>query len=212
MTETITTVTKPLYATVGAGDAIFTAVTEAVEKVRDSVSGVDVSGRVEEARERIANLPADVQEQLGALRERVSTLPTELPEEVAALRDKLNSEELRKLVDQLLDLYSDLAVRGEETVGKLRANPVVEGRLGQAENLYNDVVHRAEGVYDSVSTQVSGLLGKAEAESEAEPVVDAEVVQVTTEVEAAPEPKPAPAKKAPAKKAPAKKAAAAKKQ
>ena len=220
MTETITTVTKPLYATVGAGDAIFAAVTEAVEKVRDSVAGVDVTSRVEEARERIANLPADVQEQLGVLRERVAGLPAELPEEVAALRDRLNADELRKVVDQLLDLYSDLAVRGEETVGKLRTNAVVEERLGQAENLYNDVVNRAEGVYGSVSTQVTGLLGKTEAAPAAAPVVDAEVVAVTSEVEAAPavapapapepEAAPAPAKKAAAKRAPAKKAAAKK--
>lgn len=83
-----TTVTKPLYATVGAGDAIYASVLDTVEKVRTRAAAVDVSGRVEEARERFANLPADLQEQVEVVRQRISALPSELPEDLAELREK----------------------------------------------------------------------------------------------------------------------------
>ncbi|WP_067668026.1 heparin-binding hemagglutinin [Nocardia miyunensis] len=216
MTEATQTVTKPLYATVGAGDALYTAVNDLVGKVRERAATVDVSGRVDEARERIANLPADAQEQFGTLRQRLSGLPAELPEDLADLRERLSPEELRKLADQyyhqLVELYQDLASRGEETVDRLRANPNFEERFERVEGIYTDVVTRAEDVFGKVSDQARGLLGSTE-ESEAEPVVDAEVVQVTHEPaapgdEASAEEtsaKKAAAKKAPAKKAPAKK-------
>ncbi|MQY18181.1 heparin-binding hemagglutinin [Nocardia macrotermitis] len=221
MTEATLTVTTPLYATVGAGDALYTAVNDLVGKVRERAATVDVTGRVDEARERIANLPADAQEQFETLRQRVTNLPTELPEDLAELRERLSPEELRKVADQyyrqLVDLYQDLASRGEETVDRLRANPAFEGRIEKVEGLYTDVVTRAEDVIGKVSDQARGLLGSTE-EAEAEPVVDAEVVQVTHEPAVAPEAaespveetaKKAPAKKAPAKKAPVKKATAA---
>ncbi|MBO0852543.1 MAG: heparin-binding hemagglutinin [Nocardia sp.] len=188
-------VTKPLYATVGAGDALYSAVNDLLDRVRDR-SAID--SRVEEARERLSNLPADVREEVESLRERLSGL--DVPDEIAELRDKLAPEELRRVVDdyyqELLDFYSDLAVRGEETVDRLRAKPAFGDRFDKVENLYNDVVDRTEDVLNKVR-------GKGEATDEA--VVDAEVVEVTTEETAAPA---APAKKAPAKKAPAKKAPA----
>ncbi|WP_040828211.1 hypothetical protein [Nocardia jiangxiensis] len=225
MTEATLTVTKPLYATVGAGDALYAAVNDLVGKVRERAATVDVTGRVDEARERIANLPADAQEQFETLRQRLTGLPNELPEDLADLRERLTAEELRKAVDQyyhqLVDLYQDLASRGEETVDRLRANPAFEERFEKVEGIYSDVVTRAEDVFGKVSDQARGLLGSTEEQAEAEPVVDAEVVQVTHEpaapVDEAPaadeaEVKKAPAKNAPAKKAPAKKAATTAKQ
>ncbi|QLY32228.1 heparin-binding hemagglutinin [Nocardia huaxiensis] len=221
MTEpkiTTATVTKPIYATVGAGDAIYTAVLDAVSQIRERAAASDVTGRVEEARERLANLPADVQEQVEVLRQRVAALPSELPEDLAELREKATPEELRRLVDQyyhqLLDLYADLAARGEETVEKLRANPTFEGRYEQVESVVNDLVAQTQDVIGKVSDQVAPLLGRVKEDAVAvEETVEAEVVGVTTESEpAAPAPaakKAAPAKKAPAKKAPAKKAAPA---
>ncbi|MBF6172935.1 heparin-binding hemagglutinin [Nocardia blacklockiae] len=219
MTESHTTATvRPLYATVGAGDALYAAVNDLVVKVRERAATADVSGRVEEARERLSNLPADAQEQFGTLRQRVSALPSELPDDIAELRERFTPEELRRLVDQyyhqLLDLYSDLAERGEETVGRLRSeNTSFDEQFGRVEGLYNDLATRAEDVLGKVGEQARGLLGQkvAEAESAAESVVDAEVVQVTTEPATAGPAKKAPAKKAPAKKAPAKKTTAAKK-
>ncbi|MEU6564256.1 heparin-binding hemagglutinin [Nocardia nova] len=222
MTQPNVTVTKPIYATVGAGDALYAAVNDIVDRVRDRAATVDVNTRVEEARERLSNLPADVQDQIETLRGRLTGLPSELPDDLAELRERFTSDELRKLVDQyyrqLVDLYSDLAVRGEETVDRLRTNPGFDERFDKVEGIYSDVVTRAEDVLNKVSDQARGLLGKtAEAAEEVAPVVDAEVVAVTTEAtsepvaeESAPAAKKAPAKKAPAKKAPVKTAAAKK--
>ncbi|WP_405486452.1 heparin-binding hemagglutinin [Nocardia sp. NBC_00511] len=217
MTETTltATVTKPIYATVGAGDAIYAAALDLVSQLRERAVGADVSGRVEEARERFANLPADLQEQVETLRQRVQALPSELPEDLAELREKATPDELRKLVDQyyhqLLDLYTDLAARGEETVEKLRTNPAFEERFEQVESRYNDLLAQTQDVIGKVSEQVGPYLGRAkETVEDVAETVDAEVVDVTTESAPVDEaPKVAPAKKAPAKKAPAKKAAPA---
>ncbi|MCA2205673.1 heparin-binding hemagglutinin [Nocardia rosealba] len=209
MTEKTATVTKPLFATVGAGDAIYTAVNEVVADVRERVATTDAKARVEEARERIANVPADVQAQFDTIRERLAGLPSELPEDLAELREKFTPEELRKLAEQYyrqaLDIYADLAVRGEETVERLRANEAVDEQIGRVESLYKDASTRAE----EALAKVTDLLGRGKEEAqaaaaEAAAVVEAEVVAVTDE--AAPAKAPA-AKKAPAKKAPAKKAA-----
>ncbi|MFF2085098.1 heparin-binding hemagglutinin [Nocardia sp. NPDC058176] len=209
MTEKTATVTKPLFATVGAGDAIYAAVNDVVADVRERVATTDAKARVEEARERFANVPADVQAQFDTLRERLSGLPSELPEDLAELREKFTAEELRKIAEQYyrqaLDIYADLAVRGEETVDRLRANEAVDEQITRVESLYKDASARAE---DALA-KVNDLIGRGKAEAEAaaekvEAVVEAEVVAVTTE----PAPAKAPAaKKAPAKKAPAKKAA-----
>ncbi|MER7452198.1 heparin-binding hemagglutinin [Nocardia beijingensis] len=223
MTEKNATVTKPLLATVGAGDALYTAVNDVFAQVRERAAATEVQTRVEEARERFANVPADVQDRFESLRERLSGLPAELPDDLAELREKFTAEELRALAEkyyrQALDLYADLAVRGEEAIERLRANQVVDERIGKVETLYGDAVSRAEDVLE----RVNGLLGrpaKVEGEIEADevaapaPVVEAEVVEVTTEAAPAPvtngAPKKAPAKKAAtpaAKKAPVKKAA-----
>ncbi|MFI2281872.1 heparin-binding hemagglutinin [Nocardia beijingensis] len=223
MTEKNATVTKPLLATVGAGDALYTAVNDVFAQVRERAAATEVQARVEEARERFANVPADVQDRFESLRERLSGLPAELPDDLAELREKFTAEELRALAEkyyrQALDLYADLAVRGEEAIERLRANQVVDERIGKVETLYGDAVSRAEDVLE----RVNGLLGrpaKVEGEVEADevaaaaPVVEAEVVEVTTEAAPAPvtngAPKKAPAKKAAtpaAKKAPVKKAA-----
>ncbi|MFF0545615.1 heparin-binding hemagglutinin [Nocardia thailandica] len=204
------TVTKPLFATVGAGDALYTAVNDVVTEVRGRVGAADVQARVDEARERIANVPADVQAQFDSLRERLAGLPSELPEDLAELREKFTPEELRRLAEQYyakaLDIYADLAVRGEETVDRLRANHLVEEQITRAESLYKDASARAEDVLGKVNDLLNR--GKAEPVADAAPVVEAEVVAVTTEEPApAAEPKKAPARKAAAKKAPAKKAA-----
>ncbi|MFC4375886.1 heparin-binding hemagglutinin [Nocardia halotolerans] len=210
MTEKTATVTKPLFATVGAGDAIYTVVNDVVTDVRDRVSANEAKARVEEARERFANVPADVQAQFDTLRERIAGLPSELPEDLAELREKFTPEELRKLAEQYyrqaLDIYADLAVRGEETVDRLRTNQAVDEQIGRVESLYKDASTRAE----EALTKVNELLGRTKAEAEAaaaeaQAVVEAEVVAVTTEP--APAAKAPAAKKAPAKKAPAKKAA-----
>ena len=113
--KTIVNVTKPLYATVGAGDAVVAAVADAVAKVREraETTRTEVSGRVEDARER-----------LETLRQRVTGLPSELPE-WAEVREKLTVEELRRLAEEYRtsagDRYADLAERGEETLDRVSA-------------------------------------------------------------------------------------------
>ncbi|NKY54070.1 hypothetical protein [Nocardia vermiculata] len=163
MTQANIIVTKPIYATVGAGDALYEAVNGIVDRVRDRTN-VDVNSRVEEARERLSNIPADVQDQIDALRGRLSGLPSDLPDDLAELRDRFTPDEFRRTVDQyyrqLLDLYSDLAVRGEETVDRLRTNPGFDERFDKVEDIYSDVVTRAEDVLNRVSDQARGLLGR----------------------------------------------------
>jgi len=217
MTEKTVTVTKPLFAAVGAGDAVYAAALDVVTQVREKAgSTAEVNGRVEEARERFAHVPADVQAQFGSLRERLSGLPGELPDDLAELRDKLTAEELRKLAEEYyakaVDLYTELATRGEETVERLRANQAVEDRIERVETLYKDATSRAEDVVGKVNgllgrparTEEPGPIAGAEPVEPIAPVVDAEVVDIATEPE--PEPAPAPKPGAP-KKAPAAKKA-----
>ncbi|MBF6357483.1 heparin-binding hemagglutinin [Nocardia higoensis] len=221
MTEKTVTVTKPLLAAVGAGDAVYAAAVDVVTQVRERAgSTADVTGRVGEARERIAHVPADVQAQFEALRERLSGLPGELPDDLAELREKLTPEELRKLAEEYyakaMDLYAELAARGEETVERLRANDVVEQRIGRVETLYKDAASRAEDVVG----KVNGLLGRPARTEEAAPIVDAEpvaavveaeVVDITPDVAPSPDTAPAPEATAATPKTAAKKAPAAKK-
>ncbi|UGT64687.1 heparin-binding hemagglutinin [Nocardia asteroides] len=208
MTEKNATVTKTVFATVGAGDAVYTAVLDAVGQVRERAVTTDVQSKVGEARERLTK--TEVQAQFDSLRERLSGLPSELPEDLAALREKFTPEELRRIAEQYyrqaLDIYADLASRGEETVDRLRTNQVVDERIQRVETIYNDTVKSAEGVVGRVS-DLLGRQAKAAEEKAAEvvdaaPVVEAEVVAVATEVAptegqaAAPKKKPAPRKKA----------------
>jgi heparin binding hemagglutinin HbhA len=165
MTEptTIDGVRKPLFATVGAYDAAYEAIADLVTQVRERAenTSTDVSGRVDDARERFATLPADVQEQIEALRERLAALPSELPEDIAELREKFTTEELRKAAESYLkvalDLYSDLAVRGEETVERLRTKPTVSERIEKVEGLYNDAVNQTQDALAKVSEQARSV-------------------------------------------------------
>lgn len=135
---------KPLYATVGAGDAAVQTVADVVAKVRERAEtvGTDVSGRVETLRERLAGLPAD------------------LPER-AELREKFTVEELRKFADDYrsgaVDLYADLATRGEGTLERLRTRPRFEQPIKRAEDLYSDVFSRTEDAWGKVSERTRAL-------------------------------------------------------
>ncbi|NUS42632.1 MAG: heparin-binding hemagglutinin [Mycobacteriaceae bacterium] len=180
MPNTTTTVTKPLYATVGAADRLYEAIVESYDQVRDRA---EVNARVEKLRGQLANLPAELQDQLQTLRERVAKLP-EVPEEVTELRARLAPEELRKSADSYLksaiDLYEELAGRGEQTVERLRHDERVE----RAEGLYRDALGLAQDTVGKVVNAVSGTAAEAE-----------ETVEATV-VEAEPAPKAPRAKKA----------------
>ncbi|NMN98200.1 heparin-binding hemagglutinin [Antrihabitans stalactiti] len=142
MTETtkpIEAARKPLYATVGVGEA-------AVQTLSDVAV---------EARARVTTLTADVQEQFEALRERFTGLQSSLPDDVAELRTKLTAEELRKIADEYrtiaIDRYSEFAERGEGAIERLRTRPAIEERIEKAEDLYTKAVEAAEEALGTVS-------------------------------------------------------------
>lgn len=153
----IETVKKPLYATVGAGDAAAQAVADVVAKVREraETTSTDVSGRVEEARERFATLSTDVREQIETLRQRLG-LPSELPE-WAELREKFTVEELRKVAEEYrrgaADLYADLVERGEGAVERLRTRPGLEQRIERAEDTGDAAADKIDEAKAAVATK-----------------------------------------------------------
>ena len=161
-------VKKPLYAYVGATDAVVQAVADVVAKVRERAAETDrgdVTEAVEGARERLSTLPADIQEQIEALRERLAGLPSELPDEIAELREKFTAEELRKAAEQYLkvaaDLYAELATRGEETVERLRNRSGVDEQIEKVEGFYKDAQERAEGFVGDARERAEGFVGEA---------------------------------------------------
>ncbi|MBJ8338825.1 heparin-binding hemagglutinin [Antrihabitans sp. YC3-6] len=128
-------VTKPLYATVGVTDVAAQTVSDVVSKLRQRTENPDLSGVIDDARDRIASLRSELPADLTELREK-------LPADLAELREKLTIEDLRKFADDYrqstIDLYTDLAERGEATVDRLRNGSVVERGLERAEDLYGD--------------------------------------------------------------------------
>jgi heparin binding hemagglutinin HbhA len=181
---TLDYVTKPLYATVGAGDALYTAVAEAYSSVRGRAGSTDVSGQVDKLREQLAKLPADVQTQVSELRARLG-LP-ELPTDLTELRGHLAPDELRKTADtyvkSALDYYGELSTRGEDTVTRLRA----DDRVAQVENYVLDAVGKLVDL-------VGGKSGEVTAEGV---VVEGAVAEDDAVEGAAAEGKPVRAKKA----------------
>ena len=105
-------VKTPIFAAVGAGDAVVQAVADVVAQVRSRAES-----RTSEVNARIADISEDVTEGVESLRERLANLPAELPDEIAELRERFTPEELRKVAEAYLkvasDLYTSLAERGE---------------------------------------------------------------------------------------------------
>ena len=103
-------VRTPLLAAIGAGDLATHAVIDAVNKARTRVDAGTTSAR-----------------------ETVDTLPRDL----AGLREKVDPAELRKLVDEYTEaaqkLYHKLADQGEETWGRVKAQPQVSKAIDQLE-------------------------------------------------------------------------------
>jgi len=146
---TLDYVTKPLFATVGAGDALFTAAVDALGQVRE-LAGT-VPSDVEKLREQLAKLPADAAEQFTELRGRLA-LP-DVPKDLTELRALLTTEELRKTADtylkSALEYYGELATRGEATVERLRADE----RVAQAEGLVTEAVTKITDLVSGAKTE-----------------------------------------------------------
>lgn len=162
-------VKTPLFAAVGAGDAVVQAVADVVAQVRSRAEtrGTEVTERVDTARARIADLSEDVTEGVESLRERLTNLPAELPDEIADLRERFTPEELRKVAEAYLkvasDLYTSLAERGEETVERIRRTPAVEEGLDRANSAANDVVDLTEQALGTVASQTRAVGERAAA-------------------------------------------------
>lgn len=135
--KVIDNVTRPLYATVGAGDAAVQAVADAVAEVRQRAehTGTEVSGWFEDARERVGSLPTDVQERIEAFRQRLAGLPSDLSGR-AQVREAFTVEGLRNDYEEYrkgaVELYADLAERGAGAVERLRTRPGVDERTEPA--------------------------------------------------------------------------------
>lgn len=161
-------VTKPLYATVGAGDALYTAVIDAISTVRGRAgsASTDVGGQVDKLREQFAKLPAELQTQATELRERLGL--TELPKDLTELRAQLKSEELRKTADtyvkSALDYYGELSSRGEETVTRLRADE----RVGKVEGYVSDAFAKITDLVGSKAAPAESPVEDAPAEGSGE--------------------------------------------
>ncbi|MCZ4079219.1 heparin-binding hemagglutinin [Rhodococcus sp. H36-A4] len=159
----------PLYAAVGAGDAVVQAVADVVAQVRSRAEsrGTEVTERVDTARARIADLSEDVTEGVEGLRERLAKLPAELPDEIADLRERFTQDELRKVAEAYLkvasDLYTSLAERGEEAVERIRRTPAVEDGLDRANAAANDVVDLTEQALGTVASQTRAVGERAAA-------------------------------------------------
>ncbi|OOL28330.1 heparin-binding hemagglutinin, partial [Rhodococcus rhodochrous] len=153
----------PLYAAVGAGDAVVQAVADVVARTRRraETTGTDVTDRVDSARGRLADFQEDLTENVESLRERLAGLPAELPEDLAELREKFTAEELRKVAEAYLkvasDIYTALAERGEETIERLRKQPVVEESIGRAEAAFGDAVELTEEALGTVARQTRAV-------------------------------------------------------
>jgi heparin binding hemagglutinin HbhA len=171
-------VRTPIYAAVGAGDAVVQAVADVVAQVRSRAEtrGGEVTERVDTARARIADLSEDVTEGVESLRERLTALPAELPDEIADLRERFTPEELRKVAEAYLkvasDLYTSLAERGEETVERIRRTPAIEEGLERANAAANDVVDLTEQALGTVASQTRAVGERAAALAGAEEFAD----------------------------------------
>jgi heparin binding hemagglutinin HbhA len=119
----------PLLAVLGAGDYAVTTVTKAVATARTRAT-----------------------EQAETVQQRVA----ELPDEIGGLRDKLNTDELRKAVNELGNelraqaeqAYADLAERGELAWGRIRRQPQVQQALSAIETYTEKLDARVDDIVD----------------------------------------------------------------
>ncbi|MFW0783248.1 heparin-binding hemagglutinin [Gordonia sp. CPCC 206044] len=227
MSDTTRTLANPIYAAVGAGDYVVAQFNDIIAQLRDRTESVSENAqtRIEETRTRFSSLPEDV------------------PASIEELRTKFSGDELRKVYEEYLgtatEFYNSLATRGEETVERLRAQPLVQENLDRAGKVYSDAVDLTEDTLGVVSSQtrlvgeraakLTGLVsGKVEDLAvdieEAGATIKSETAEAADEIDGAagtveakgrtannsPAKRVAAAKKAPAKKAPAKKAPAKK--
>jgi hypothetical protein len=163
-----TTDTKPLYAVAGLADL-------AVEKLRALPARMPAfADRAESAattvREKLAELPADLEKLRAELPGDVQKLRTDVPAGLAKLRDELPADvqklrddlpayvhnvqtKLVKVSGDLADAYDDLSVRGEGAVKRFRKERAGELRAVSAK--VADTADKAADVADKVADDIS---------------------------------------------------------
>ncbi|MYR07036.1 heparin-binding hemagglutinin [Gordonia sp. SID5947] len=238
MSESTRTLANPIYAAVGAGDYVVTQFNGIISQLRERTESAS-----ESAQARFEETRGTAQARFEETKNRINALPEDVPAGIEELRGKISSEELRKTAEGYLesatDFYNSLAERGEETVERLRQQPVVQENLDRAGKVYSDAVDLTEDTLGVVSSQTR-VVGERAAKLAGR--VSNRVEDVAADIEgagqaiksgtadaadeiggaagtveakgrtanASPAKKVAAAKKAPAKKAPAKKAPAKK--
>lgn len=149
MTTTERNLPSPFYAVVGAGDLALKQVSDAVTQIKERTEAASETAqtRFEETRGRLNALPEE--------------LPGTIESTIDDLRTKLSPEELRKLADSYVEfatsVYTSLAERGEEAVGRLWQQPIVQEGLTRAEKTYNDAVDLTEDALGAVSHQTRAV-------------------------------------------------------
>ncbi|AZG46126.1 heparin-binding hemagglutinin [Gordonia insulae] len=163
MSESTRTLANPIYAAVGAGDYVVAQFNDIVAQLRERTETVSETAqtRIEETRSaaeaRLEKAVEDAKSTFEDTKTRFNTLPEDVPAGIEELRGKLTSDELRKAAESYLDsateFYNSLAERGEETVERLRQQPLVQENLDRAEKVYNDAVDLTEDTLGVVSSQ-----------------------------------------------------------
>ena len=135
--------------------------------LKSAVEGGDVTGQRVLLVEDMVTTGGSSLKGVESLRERLANLPAELPDEIAELRERFTPEELRKVAEAYLkvasDLYTSLAERGEETVERIRRTPAVEESLERANSAANDVVDLTEQALGTVASQTRAVGERAAA-------------------------------------------------
>jgi heparin binding hemagglutinin HbhA len=212
----------PVYAAVGAADLAYQQVNEVIAQLRERTEAATEQAQArfeaatEQAQARYEETREQAQARIEAARERLQALPEEFPSDIEGLREKFTAEELRKVAEAYIevatDIYNSLAERGEDAVGRLRAQPLVDENISRVEKAYADAQQLTEEALGTVSSRTRAvgeraakLVGKDE-----EKAATKKTAAKKAPAKKATATKAAPAKKAPAKKAPAKKTAAKK--
>lgn len=141
MSNPIENVRTSVYAAVGAGDYALQ-------------SAADVANRLRARAEERSN---EWQAKADETRELLQGLPDDVPSQINELRDKFTPEELRKVAEAYIqvatDLYNSLAERGEETVDRLRQQPLVGENIERAESAVNDARGLTEEALGTVAAR-----------------------------------------------------------
>jgi heparin binding hemagglutinin HbhA len=133
---------RPLYAVLGAGDL---AVARATTQLRELPAETDA--RVKHARTRLDDLRAEVVTRLGELRQRSAQAP-QLVQNPAELRARVET-----YVGKALEVYADLARRGEEVATRLqsRGAHTVATAADKVEDAADTIEDSATKVEDSAA-------------------------------------------------------------